>query len=530
MEKEVEYCFLNFFAEVDRNTPERDLLNITRDCLETDPEMAIMTFFQKRDPTGGGERKPFIKAFLHLPQSLRFRLYPIVPNFGYWKDLNTLAILIPEDRKFIAEFFAKTISKNMRNFTSGSFVNNFEKWLPTENQKDDKTWNAVAMIIGAFRVRNPIYLRSLVKNRIEEILEDEISRLDKSMQVRFFNGTLQYKPTNSEAQIFCEKWLHIMDLSETLPYTIKRLTRAGYRKWCSFMRAFGHVAEHYVTERLKMNYTDVSAVSLKRNTGYFMKHDRTRFVEFVMNLNLKHHPPYALLNSRNTRASEDRWKEIVKDTNEFFNQVNTDNPLHPRNSVHVADICLNDNSVALSLSILMAEVSGNPMYLWTHGGPIYPNWNSLSDAEGFIRSMKAFEVISVKVILDGIHAGKERPKTIFIHTDQPFDKLCQMSYSEVASYIKKKFSNWPHFPMIIFWNTAKGAVCGEFFSYEEKIIYVDGFSRKLYDTFTRLTEQEQLSPHRLFMDEISAYEPVQKAFQKWKEDHPDHSWEFTEDD
>lgn len=531
--------YLDFFAGVTRHTDDGALDKLISDCLDLDPGLALMAFFQKRDcREGAGERKPFIHGIKVLSQDLRFQLYEKIPEYGYWDDLNSLARILPEDRDFIAKLFAEKLSQNIQGFSEGKIDTTLEKWRPTEEQQDDKSWHAVASILKSFEGSGSIRVKQPVLDRLLVLATQGAQKIDPEVKVKYNDEHDLIFQTASEAhqKTILEKfqrWNHVVQKALMLPEKFVYLSRSGYRKWCSFMRAFTEVTEHYMTEDISLiDYSHVPSISFNRNEKHFSKHDQERFSEFTAQvksgkkkkINVGRLMPYELVVQPSDDVRDAQWKLIVDETRQFYSQVDESNLFHPKNAIHVADVSASMTrgtpsriSVAKSLTILMGEVGRQPIYTFSaKPKKIQPDWENLTQALDKLKDNNYNT--DFKRLLDLIHDQPERPKSIFVYTDGGFDQMCTMEPKSASDYIQQKFSDWEMPPVIVFWNVAGNITDFATTESHKNIVQLAGSSKDLFKVFTRLTSFQDLSPDLFFRAAVltERYEPIRVIYEAWK--------------
>jgi hypothetical protein len=554
---------LDYYAGITRQTSDSDIKHLAQECIDSDLSLAIVTFFQKRDCRGGsGERKPFILSMKKIPGELRRKLYRIVPEFGYWNDLNKFARAIPEDQDFIANLFAVQLLINIRKFITNIEATltidlsqseicdrNLEKWLPTENQKDDKTWDAVDKIIEAFNknFKESLQLRYVVINNIIEKLKHIIIKLDNEATLKYSTGeNLIIESNNKKVNLLVNKFQHILDKASNLPVTLINLRRTGYRKWCSFARSYYNVVEHFKSPGnwSLINYPTVPSIAFDRTKKQFEKHDEERFKKFIHSvkrgrtkINVSRLMPYELLGQESNDVRDEQWNQIVKETNKFYKNVPRDNVFHPENSIHVADVSASMTfgnipkpiNVSLSLALLMSEVSGRPMYTFSAKPIKYePNWESLSHALDIVTDANYdtnFHALVDQIYDDcmyeadqiGVAPSEIIPGSIYVYTDGGFNKMCKEQPTTAIDYIKNKFGKFKKVPIIIFWNVAGNVQDFAVDITYTGVVQLSGFTKDAYQIFTRLTSIDEINPEGFFRKAVlcERYQPVLNIYNEW---------------
>jgi hypothetical protein len=542
---------LDYYSGVTRQSNELDIIRLAQECIDSDLRLAVLTFFQKRDcRSGAGERNPFILSMAKVPESLRRRLYPLIPEYGYWKDLNKLARIIPNDQEYIATFFARHLLINMQNFPQGD--RNLEKWLPTEKQHDSKNWHAITKIINAFNnyIEEPIKLKYNVVNTILEELKYRLAKINEEITVDYvMGGSLAITSEDiPDVKIIGDKYQHVLNKANNLPIVLTKLKPTGYRKWCSFVRAYYDVVEHFKStdEWNLINYSKVPSIAFNRTKKQFAKHDEMRFQAFVESvkkgeskINISRLMPYELLEQESSEVRDEQWKLIVKEAREFYAKVDKDNIFRPENSIHVADTSASMTSigppkpidVSLSLAFLMSEVSGKAMYTFSGTPKRYePTWTSLTEAQDTVNDPnyntnfrgvidRIYDDCMVEADQKGVSPSEVIPSTIYIYTDGGFDQMCHISPITAIDYTKSKFEKFKKIPIIIFWNVAGNVKDFAVTTEHTGVVQIAGFSKDIYKIFTRLVSIEEINPEGFFRRSVLSerYQPILKIYNEWNE-------------
>jgi len=555
---------LDFFAGVTRHTDEEDISHLALKCLREDVRLALVTFFQKRDcREGAGERKPFILALSKLPAKLRRELYQFVPEYGYWDDLNKFASTIPEDCDFIAAFLAKRLYRNMealgKDPSQGRFDLALEKWLPTEGQADDIEWNATDKIIDQFNKLSPsLHLRQPAIDAVIAKVKEQALKVNPDASISYSMDSLTIS-CDTDGWM-SRKYLHLLKKAYALPEKINRLTPAGYRKWCSFARAFTGVIEHFKStgEWDLIEYSTVPSIAFSRTEKQFEQHDPKRFKEFLdqvkagkSKINVSRLMPFELFEQEPSEVMDEQWRLIVEETRKFYLEVDPyrKSIFHPANSIHVADVSgsmlLGNPSlinISRSLAFLMAEVGQRAFYTFSGKPKRYePIWRNLTEAQEMVVDNNCntdLELLINRIYEDCVQeADREEvppsekiPGSIFIYTDGGFDEMCHMKPMTAVEYIQKKFSGLRRTPIIVFWNVAGNT---QDFAVSDQIqgcIQLAGFSKDLYTTFTRLSGPEDLTPETFFRKAVlrERYQPILTFFDEWREQNKDIDLAFAE--
>lgn len=515
---------LDYFGGVTRQSHLTHVEKLALECYQSDPKLALACFFQKRDCRGGaGERLPFYHSMKVLPPEVRRKFYRMIPHYGYWNDLNSLAELIPEDRKFIAGLWADALLKNLIGFEHGVISRGVEKWLPTEGGHDDTKWQAVDAIIEALNalLSDPIELRNPVQKTVLAQFQKQVG---KDCKVVWTGSTLNADLTDT---IVCQRTAWILNLTEKLPLTVKKFNKRNYRKWCSFMRAYSEVLEHYTSTQHWdwVDYAKVPSIAFDRTKKQFMQHTPDRFKVFIESvkqgdakINVSRLAPYQLVAQESSEVADQQWNLVVEETERFYQGVPSDCIFRPENSIHVADVSGSMTSltsgvrpidVALSMAVLSAEVGRRPLYTFS-GQPkrFEPTWERLSEAKKTIIDHNYNT--NFKGLLDRIAVDTKDapPKCIYVYTDGGFDQMCQENPISAADYIEKL---WPEDrPVVIFWNVAGNVTDFATTTEHSGIVQLSGFSKDLYRTMTRLSSLGELNPESFFRSAVlcDRYQPV----------------------
>lgn len=545
---------LDYYGGVTRQTSEEEIERLAQECIELDLRLALVTFFQKRDCRGGsGERKSFIVSMSKVPGDLRRKLYSLIPEYGYWKDLNKLARVIPADQDFIAELFATQLYSNIVKFVGiDTDLNiesnrNLEKWIATESQQDDKSWHAVSKIIKSFNSHLiiPITLRNNVVNKVIDDLKSCLAKISKEFVVDYkVGGDLKIKIKDDEkVQILINRYNHVLNKASNLPIKLMELKRTGYRKWCSFARGYYEIVEHFKStdDWSLINYSTVPSIAFDRTKKEFAKHDQERFHQFIESvkkgetkINVGRLMPFELVAQPSSEVRDEQWKQVVKETHEFYANVNKDNIFYPENGIHIADVSGSMTSggtpkpidVSLSLAFLMSEVSGRPMYTFSGEPKKYsPIWTSLTEAQQMVNDEnyntnfrklidRIYDDCMIEADQKEVAPSEVIPGSIYIYTDGGFDQMCSEKPTTAIDYIKNKFDKFKKIPVIIFWNVAGNVKDFAVNTDYTGVVQLAGFSKDVYQIFTRLTSVEDISPEGFFRKAVlnERYQPILKVY------------------
>lgn len=428
-----------------------------------------------------------------IPTEYRRQLYPLIPEYGYFDDWNALALEIEEDREYIAGLWANLLQENMNWFfgsdnsleKSEGFVLSdparrpkhfglLEKWIPTQDGKDDNKWDAVKLILRRLKNLPKIDPSAPARNlKMNEVSEQKFVNLVKSLN---FHGETKISP-------------------------------AFYRKWCSFVRSL-NIVESYKHDGLwqHIKYDSVPSICFNQNKKQFEKHDRERFLEFLAQVANKQKviktsvlEAYQLVNSIYEETDHSvtnlQWQNFVE---EMRGKSDPNNPFSANNSTFVADVSgsmtrvkngIKPITVALSLAILGATLGGKPLYTFSKDPKKYPPiWTNLSDAVSHIQD-ENFNT-DFKKLVDRLAADKVNSKTIYILTDGGFDEMCNLDPTTGVDYLQKKLGN----VNLVFWNV--DGKCQDFMASKqhENVCLLSGFSKGIYLSILNLKSFEDLNP------------------------------------
>lgn len=559
---------LDFYAGVTRQTPEERIKELAEQCTNSDLRLATITFFQKRNCRGGaGERKPFLLALGSLPEKLREALYSLVPSYGYWDDLNSAAKLYPTNQRYIAKMFAAQLLANMLSLTSSKCKvdRNLEKWLPTEGGSDDQKWKAVNLILEEFNklipsktkilLRVPAlralnsWLTALIQEQTPELPGLE-SKVQDGRFVICLNGKMVLPLPNSTLALL-PKFQHLLEKVQKLPDFITRLTSSGYRKWLVHRRAQDGVIEHFksTNDWKLIDYSKVPSIAFDRTKKQFLAHDQERFQEFTKKvekgeskINVGRLMPFELVKQESSEVRDQQWKLLVEETKTFYSGISEESVFHPKNSISVADVSGSMTSchstkgfapidVSKSLAILMAEVGQRSIYTFSGKPKKYdPTWTNLTEALKILQDHNYntnFKALIDRIFDDcmleadrlNIPPSSAFPGSIIVYTDGGFDSMVREKPTTAADYIREKFGKFQKVPIFVFWNVAGNSSDFAVQKTTPGIVQLAGFSKDLYQLFTRLTNVDELTPDFFFRSDVLSeqYQPVLKVFDKWSE-------------
>jgi hypothetical protein len=96
---------------------------------------AVLLAFQTRDVRGGkGERQLFYIMMDVLPTSLAELLLPLVPEYGSWDDMFTMASKSPLFKKAVLDIASQQLSMDEKAMTVGGKLSLLGKWAPREGK------------------------------------------------------------------------------------------------------------------------------------------------------------------------------------------------------------------------------------------------------------------------------------------------------------------------------------------------------------------------------------------------------------
>ncbi|PKI43167.1 uncharacterized protein LOC116199001 [Punica granatum] len=285
-------------------------------------------------------------------------------------------------------------------------------------------------------------------------------------------------------------------------------------------------------------YNRVASVAMKLYKDKFMKHDKKRFQEYLINVKsgkttiaagalLPHeiissvHDSYSDSDSEGNSDSDGgavaelQWKRMVDDLLKSGKL---------ENCVAVCDVSGSmygiPMEVSVALGILVSELSKEP---WKGKVITFSESPQLHLIEGddlaaksrFVRHMeewgyntdfqKVFDLI-LKVAKNGKLSSDQIVKRIFVFSDMEFDQASRNPWETDYQVIKEKFRKAGYedvVPQIVFWNlrdSTSTPVCKD----QDGVALVSGFSKNLLKIF--LNNGGQISPDSVLLDAISGEE------------------------
>ncbi|XP_071694042.1 uncharacterized protein [Rutidosis leptorrhynchoides] len=273
-------------------------------------------------------------------------------------------------------------------------------------------------------------------------------------------------------------------------------------------------------------YNRVASVAMKFYKEKFLKHDKTRFEEYLQKVKsgkakiaagalLPHQIIKSLEDGDGGEVAELQWKRMVDDMLKK-GKLN--------NCIAICDVSGSMRGlpmeVCVALGLLVSELSEEP---WKGKVITFSESPSLQMVEGddlkskieFVRRMdwgmntdfqKVFDLI-LEVAVKAKLSEKDMIKRVFVFSDMEFDQASLNPWETDYQVIKRKFTEKGYggsVPEIVFWDlrdSRSTPVAGK----EKGVALVSGFSKNLMKLFME-DDVEGLTPERIMESAISGQE------------------------
>jgi len=286
--------------------------------------------------------------------------------------------------------------------------------------------------------------------------------------------------------------IHLDILTKRVPVATYLARKLYHKEYCLPLRRYLEVPEHYISakEFQKINYKRVAAKSMRKNKETFIKHDKSRFLEYLLDPSSKvagaSLKPVELITEAMDmdKLSDKKDGDIIKRLileKQWISLVDSVKSSGGggllRNAVAVCDVSGSMAGIpmqaAIGLTLLTMAASEEPwnsMCITFHETPTVFNLdtdlgllNSLSRMKGMpwggsTDLQKVFELIVDTGKKQGL-SDEQMPKILFIFTDMEFDE----AFDGQSSWKKSEKTNFEwakdlfqsegySMPAVVFWN------------------------------------------------------------------------------
>lgn len=551
------YPCLDFFFHVVPDTPAEILTSLLAAAWTSDPLTALKLACQLRGVRGTGksDRQGFYSVALwlhrHHPKTLALNLLPIA-EFGYLKDLPEILhrLVDGDDTRQRAKanhrrccrrpFFKKAKRDRRREVTREERLAAEVARVKIEKEKAAKfrRKKRSEMAIRAVQryERDPEYrfLHDRVADVFAELLRADLGHLN-SGEFHELSLAAKWCPTlNSSydrSTLLCEAIARrLFPRDSDCEYAALEDRHYAYRVRDRLrrtalvpLRSALELPEVYMSAGRwdSLPYNRVASVAMKNYKKLFLKHDATRFSEYLEKVRQGKAKvaagallPHKIIADAGDEVAELQWKRMVEDLSRMG---------HLRNCIAVCDVSGSMGGtpmeVSVALGLLISELSEEPwkgrVITFSEDPEMHRiGGDSLKEKTQFIRMMdwgmntnfqKVFDKMLAVAVEGGLPA-ESMVKRVFVFSDMEFDKASANDWETDYQAIRRKFGESGYgeaVPEVVFWNL-RDSRSTPVPSMQKGVALVSGFSKNLLKLF--LEGDGVLNPVAVMEEAISGEE------------------------
>lgn len=488
---------LNLYKKLERGYPKKDLIPLMDEIFHENNSDEILDLFvltfQTRDCRGGrGERilfyTMFSKLFTVYP-SIVLKLIPLVPEFGYVKDLISL---IEFNLNLQPDLFNLLVD-SIISFLVGQLIDDYERFIKNhELYKISFTAKWIPKEGRHFHINNRDIFMKLVNSVRKEAKRFNIK--GHPMKVyRMIVTTLNEHLDTSEIKMCSNRYSEI-DFVEIPSILLNKWRKA------------------FLNERIKK---EIEEEEMEIGNRYPNREDRVKAREYLRHTVRKCNIlPYTIINKfipssdkvdnelspSKVKLLEDQWKFLVYNT-----ETVSSRPIIPM--INISNSMFSSNSIGIrpiALSILFSQVghhvfrdnvlinSSNPVWCSLQSLTLEDKIKRLLETKNNVKSTNiyfALELIFNEAIK--YELSSDDIPDICVLTDEKFSGITdtesyvydsnQVKYEEsLLKAMKVKFQDAGlKMPRIIFWNLTP---TNDTYELKDDITFISGFSQNLLDS------------------------------------------------
>jgi hypothetical protein len=275
--------FLDLFVNIGRDLSYDELCDYLDKCMKINPYKTIAIIFNCRDRKNGKKEKKISNDAMkwlknnNWEKTYEGNIYTYIEKYGCWKDILTKKYVDIHD--YDIELIANQLIKDKNNLINNKNISLCAKWAPSENKKYDKR-NNITEKIGL-----KIYNILDKDNNLTDDINNKYIHKWKELYRKEYITPLRNKINSIENMMCKNKWNEI-------------------------------------------EYENVPAIASKKYKNCFMKHDESRYLEYLNNvvngkskINVTGILPHELVNyylSDSTKeidlTIESQWNTILLNT------------------------------------------------------------------------------------------------------------------------------------------------------------------------------------------------------------------------
>ncbi|KAH7864241.1 hypothetical protein Vadar_027392 [Vaccinium darrowii] len=515
---------LDFFFHVVADTPSDEVTNRLQLAWDQNPLTALKLVCHLRGirGTGKGEREGFYAAALWLhqnhPKTLADNATSVV-EFGYFKDLLEILYRLlegPDVRK------QERIEIKHRKMLKGSewYLGRLKR-----NTEENRIYSGKKSIERYYS--DPVY--RFLHNKVSQVFADALKTdLDNMNAGDLYNISWAAKWCPSLYSFFdrstlvCESIARKLFPREVYPeydgiedsHYAYRIRYRLQKEVLVPLRKVLKLPEVYMSanEWSELPYSRVTSVAMKNYKEVFLKHDESRFKEYLGDVKkgkvkiaagalLPHEIIASLSKGDGGEVAELQWNRIVDDLKEIGKLKNCLAICDVSGSMYGTPL-----EVSVALGLLVSELSEEP---WKNKLITFSSNPQLQMIEGDSLQSKVFSVkrmnwqmstnfqkvfdTILEVAKKGNLSEDKMIKRLFVFSDMEFDEASENPWETDYEAICRKFdeSGYKAVPEIVFWNL-RNSNATPVPSHQKGVALVSGFSKNLLKVF--LEKSGDLNP------------------------------------
>jgi|TARA_Y100000389_G_C17469870_1_gene529369 hypothetical protein len=478
--------FLDLFVNIGRDLSYDELCDYLDKCMKINPYKTIAIIFNCRDRKNGKKEKKISNDAMkwlknnNWEKTYEGNIYTYIEKYGCWKDILTKKYVDIHD--YDIELIANQLIKDKNNLINNKNISLCAKWAPSENKKYDKR-NNITEKIGL-----KIYNILDKDNNLTDDINNKYIHKWKELYRKEYITPLRNKINSIENMMCKNKWNEI-------------------------------------------EYENVPAIASKKYKNCFMKHDESRYLEYLNNvvngkskINVTGILPHELVNyylSDSTKeidlTIESQWNTILLNTKSSGILDNILPIVDVSGSMFGAKNGSIPAQVSIALGLLISQCSTgnfkNKVISFSETPEEFlVKGNTLKEQIECIKNINwgystNFESIA-DIIINNSYTQDDIPDKIVVLSDMQFNEAIKIKDNDSdndnnellhSTFISKFINNNYNPPNIIYWNLNSDNT--KSFPVDFKTngtAIISGFSEQLLKIFL---EYEVLNPE-IILDKI----------------------------
>jgi hypothetical protein len=356
------------------------------------------------------------------------------------------------------------------------------------------------------------------------ILDYYATQLNRDLSIFHSNNassiSLAAKWAPSEGSALDKKYHCAKHLSKRMGMDLR-----AYRKMLAELRAYLSIVEVAMCDRQwdSITYSKVASYAMKKYRKAFMKHDESRFQQFLhdvtegkASIKAKQLFPHEIINAyKKTLVTDDvleaQWNELIKNINPTSNSLVLCDVSGSMGSPIPGSKSAQNIDVSIALSLILADKCQGTFHnkvITFEETPHLVNitGDSLRDRMDCVKSLPwggntnlqaAFDLILNAALMYNT-PQEHMPQTLWIVSDMQFDFACRQKTNYHLIEEKYRKSGYKR-PRVIFWNVAGDTLEFPAYAHDPNTNLVSGFSPSVMQL---CSQGELISPYQLMLKVI----------------------------